>query len=85
MSITFGYDLKEGDKIVEAPDQITYLTRPFAIPGSALVNYLPFCEHSNLIPVVLAVSNSHIQCGAFPRGSHISAINHWGEQLGTWV
>ena len=60
MSITFGYDLKEGDRIVEAPDQITHLTRPFAIPGSALVNYLPFCELSNFVPVVLAVPNSHI-------------------------
>ena len=60
MSITFGYDLKEGDKMVEVPDQIIQLTRPFVVPGPALVNYLPFCELSNSIPVVLAVPNSHI-------------------------
>jgi hypothetical protein len=50
MSIAFGYDLKKGDRMVEAPDQIIKLMRPFNVPGPALVNYLPFCALSNFIP-----------------------------------
>ena len=47
MSITFGYELQKSDRMVEAPDQITKLMRPFTIPGPALVNYLPFCALSD--------------------------------------
>lgn len=46
MSITFGYDLKTNDKMVEAPDLISKLLVPFAVPGRALVNYFPFCAFS---------------------------------------
>jgi hypothetical protein len=53
MSITFGYDLKKDDRMVEAPDQISILMRPFNVPGPALVNYLSFCALSNFIPAVL--------------------------------
>ncbi|KAN0109877.1 cytochrome P450 [Russula decolorans] len=42
MSITFGYDLKKGDRMVEAPHQVIQLMGPFTVPGVALVNYLPF-------------------------------------------
>jgi hypothetical protein len=79
MSIAFGYDLKKGDRMVELPDQIRKLMKPFAIPGVALVNYLPFCALSNFIPAVLVVPNSYFQCGAFLHGSHTSATNHWRE------
>jgi hypothetical protein len=79
MSITFGYDLEKGDRMVEAPDQIIKLMRPFNVPGPALVNYFPFCAFSNFVPVVLVVPNSYFQYGAFLHGSHTSATNHWRE------
>ena len=43
MSLTYGYDLKEGDKILEAPNQISGILSPLLLPGAALVNHLPFC------------------------------------------
>jgi hypothetical protein len=55
MSIAFGYDLKKGDKMVEAPDQIIKLMRPFNVPGGAVVNYLPFCALSSFIFAVLVL------------------------------
>ena len=79
MSITFGYDLKKDDRMVEAPDQIIKLMTPFNVPGGALVNYLPFCALSNFIPAVLVVPNSYFQCGAFLHGSHTLATNHLRE------
>jgi hypothetical protein len=85
MSITFGYDLKKGDRMVEASDEITKLMTPFAVPGTALVNYFPFCTLSNFIPAVLVVPNGYLQCGAFLHGSHTSATNHWRKWLGSWV
>ena len=60
MSIAFGYDVKKGDRMVEVPDQIIQLMGPFALPGAALVNYLPFCALSNFVPVVLVVPNSQL-------------------------
>ena len=50
MSITFGYDLKKGDRMVEAPHQVIQLMGPFTVPGVALVNYLPFCALSDFHP-----------------------------------
>ncbi len=48
MSLTFGYDLKDGDKISEAPDKLASILRPVAVPGrGALVNLLPFCASFN--------------------------------------
>ena len=44
MSLTYGYDLKEGDEILEAPIQIGETMSPLLLPGAALVNHLPFCE-----------------------------------------
>ena len=84
MSITFGYDLKKGDGMVQAPEQIIPLMRPFNVPGPALVNYFPFRAYSKFIPSVLAL-NSYFQCGEFLHGSHTLATNHWREQLGSWV
>jgi len=81
MSITFGYDLKDDDRMVEAPHQINKLMGPFTVPGAALVNYLPFCALSNFIPAsaMLVVPNIYFQCWAFLHGSHTSATNHWRE------
>jgi hypothetical protein len=52
MSLTYGYDLKEGDKILEAPVQLTKMHGPVIQPGGAQVNYLPFCAVSNIIPAI---------------------------------
>ena len=60
MSITFGYDLKRGDRIVEAPNQIIKLITPFDVPGVALVNYLPFCALSNFIPAVFRMPDGYL-------------------------
>ena len=42
MSLVYGYDLKENDKMVEAPVQLTNILGRFVLPGAALVVYLPF-------------------------------------------
>ena len=42
MSLTFGYDLKKGDKILEAPEKVSKLMEPVLQPGALLANYLPF-------------------------------------------
>jgi hypothetical protein len=48
MSLTFGYDLKDGDKFVEASNQLASITRQLAVPvRGALVNLLPFCAAFN--------------------------------------
>jgi hypothetical protein len=43
MSLTYGYDLKDGDKILEAPVQTAELLSPLMLPGATLVNHVPFC------------------------------------------
>jgi hypothetical protein len=50
MSLTFGYDLKDGDKILEAPNQLNRILRGLAPAGIALVYLLPFCAVSTFIP-----------------------------------
>ena len=47
MSLTYGYDLKDGDKILEAPAQLSEMMSPLVLPGGALVNHLPFCAFFN--------------------------------------
>lgn len=58
MSLTYGYDMKDGDKILEAPLQIIKLLAPLTLPGGALVNYLPFCAVFSFIPPFPVVSHS---------------------------
>lgn len=53
MSLTYGYDLKDGDKILEAPHRTTKLMAPLVLPGAALVNHVPICAISNFVPAVL--------------------------------
>ncbi len=43
MSLTYGYDLTDGDKMLEAPHQTTRLMAPLVLPGAALVNHVPIC------------------------------------------
>jgi hypothetical protein len=49
MSLTYGYDLKDGDKILEAPVQMAELFSPLLLPGACLVNHLPFCAITRFI------------------------------------
>lgn len=44
MSLTYGYNLKDGDKILEAPKQLNILLR-----GLITVQILPFCAISDSI------------------------------------
>ena len=54
MSLTFGYDLKDGDKILEASEKFFNMLRPLTVPGrGALVNILPFCAVSKFFPACL--------------------------------
>ena len=76
MSLTYGYDLKDGDKILEAPVQVAKLLAPLVRPGAALINYLPFCIFSNFI-LISSFSHSYFQCGTFLHGSHTLATNQW--------
>ena len=70
MSLTYGYDLKDGDKILEAPVQMNELLSPLMLPGSTLVNHLSFCAITRFIPAMLPASHSYSQCGTFLHGSH---------------
>ena len=81
MSLTYGYDLKDGDKILEAPVQTAKLMSQLMLPGATLVNHLPFCAITRIIPTILPVSHSYFQCGTFLHGSRTSATNHWREKL----
>ena len=76
MSLTYGYDLKDGDKILEAPAQIHELLSPVLLPGASLVNHLPFRAITRFIPAILPASHSYFQCGTFLHGSHTLATNH---------
>ena len=42
MSLTYGYDLKEGDDMIAAPVQVNEMLIPFLLPGASMVNHLPF-------------------------------------------
>jgi hypothetical protein len=76
MSLTYGYDLKDGDKILEAPVQVTKIMSPLVLPGAALVNNVPFCMLFSFL-AFLVVPHGYFQCGTFLRGFHTSATNHW--------
>ena len=79
MSLTFGYDLKDDDKILEAPNQLSGILRGCTPSGQALLRLLPFCAISQLCPRLLLVSQSHFQCGTFLHGSRSSVTNHWSK------
>jgi hypothetical protein len=55
MSLTYGYDLKDGDKILEAPTGAAEKLSPLLLPGGALVNHLPFCAF--ILPIIVVSHN----------------------------
>jgi hypothetical protein len=57
MSLTYGYDLKDGDKMLEAPIQTIKLMAPLVLPGAALINHLPFSAPCYFIPCHLSNSS----------------------------
>ncbi len=61
MSVVYGYDLKGGDKILEAPVQNAKLLSRLLSPGRALVNYLPLRAVLNFVLAILAMPH-----GLFP-------------------
>jgi hypothetical protein len=42
MSLTYGYDAKEGDDMIATPVQAAEIVSPLLLPGAALVNDFPF-------------------------------------------
>jgi hypothetical protein len=74
--------MKDGDKFLEAPVQVSELLSPLTLPGAALINHLPFCAIS-ILPAMRAVPHGYFQCGTFLHGSHTSATNHWCGHLGS--
>jgi len=45
MSLTYGYDLNDGDDFKEAPIQVIELLSRLVAPGGVLVNHIPFLRH----------------------------------------
>jgi len=45
MSLTYGYDPKEGDDMIATPVQAAEIISPLLLPGAALVNHFPFLRH----------------------------------------
>ena len=80
MALAYGYDLKDGDKILDAPIQVGELMSPLVLPGAVLVNYLPFCAILRFIPTSVS---QPFQCGTFLHGSRTSVTNHLRENLGS--
>ena len=78
MSLTYGYDLKDGDKMLEAPTQASKILSPLVVPGGALVNHLPFRKLSDF-PAMVVVPHRYFQCGTYLHGSRTSATNQWRE------
>ena len=52
MSFTFGYDLKDGDRILEARDQQMEILSKYGAVGKP-INILPFCAVSIFFPACL--------------------------------
>ncbi len=52
MSLVYGYDLKENDKVIVAPVQLGHILARLVLPGAALVNYLPFRMNSYFVITV---------------------------------
>jgi hypothetical protein len=48
MSLTYGYELKENDDILEPVRKTAEIMTQLIMPGAALVNHLPFCTKNPL-------------------------------------
>ena len=55
MSLTYGYGIKDGEKVLELPVQVSKILSPLVLPGTALIVNFPFCAVSNIIPIMLVV------------------------------
>ena len=75
MSLTYGYDLNDGDELMAAPIQATEMMSRVVLPGAVLVNHLPFCTVLYSITFML-VSHSYSQCDTFIHGFRFSATSH---------
>ena len=58
MSVTYDYNLKIGDKILEAPVQVLKMMSQLTLPGRALVNQLSFRTVLNFVLSVMAMPHS---------------------------
>ena len=67
MSLTYGYDLNDGDEFMAAPIEAAELSSRVIPPGAVLVNHLPFCTVLYFITPIL-VSHGYSQCGTFIHG-----------------
>jgi hypothetical protein len=56
MSLTYGYDLNDGDELMAAPIEVTETMSRLLIPGAVLVNHLPFCTVPYIITAHTRVS-----------------------------
>ena len=69
MHLTYGYDLKEGDDILIPPRRTGDIMGKFILPGTALVNHLPFrAVPSLLLPcdyLTAIFSQTHPFLGSF--------------------
>ncbi|KAI0278792.1 cytochrome P450 [Russula aff. rugulosa BPL654] len=45
MSLTYGYDLNDGDEFMAGPIEATEMMSRVILPGAVLVNHLPFLRH----------------------------------------
>ena len=58
MSLTYGYDLKDGDKILEVPIQVAKILEPLIVLRGALINHFPICAIMNFVPAMPVVPHS---------------------------
>ena len=49
MSLTYGYDLNNGDDFMTAPIHAGEIVSRVVLPGAVLVNHIPFCAFLYLI------------------------------------
>jgi len=57
MSLTYGYDLKEGDDMIAAPLQVNEMLIPYLLPGASMVNHLPFRAVVSIIVTILVLTD----------------------------
>ena len=60
MSLTYGYDLKEGDDMMAAPVQVIDLMAPLLLPGGALVNNFLFYAVA-FVTITMLAPHSYFQ------------------------
>ena len=75
MSLTYGYDLNDGDELMVAPIQASEMVSRLMLPGATVVNHLPFCTVIYFITAI-PMSHSYSQCGIFIHGFRFSTTSH---------